>query len=200
MVAGKFREDAQFDLRIVSDDEPPRCGIAHEAASILSRVWHLLNVWIGAGEASRRRANLSEVSVQPARLWIDEPDHVLAIARQRLLHCAVLEQLLNDRILRGQRLQLPVASRIRQRNSKSRQCFSHLLLRIKIDVRARRPEQRRLRYALAQHLLQLIRDFAALLFDDRKLLQPSRLVHIESREFEIDYRHDAFEFKLRTLN
>src|SRR5437763_15739599 len=107
-------------MRIVRDDEPPFFRIAHEATSILSRVWHLLNVWIGAGEASRRRANLSEVSVQPASLWIDELDHILAIARQCLLHCAVLEQLLDDRILRGQRLQLPIAGRIRKRNSQSR--------------------------------------------------------------------------------
>src|SRR6185369_5025503 len=88
-VAGKLSEDPQLDLRIISNYQAARCRMAHEATSILDRVRHLLNVWIRAGESSRRRADLPKVRMQPARLWIDELDHVLTIAGQGLLHRAV---------------------------------------------------------------------------------------------------------------
>ena len=101
---------------------------------------HLLNVWISAGKASGRRANLTKIRVQTASLRTDELDHVLAIARQRFLHRAVFEQLSDDRILRGERLQFPVARRIGERNAEPVQGVGDLQLRIEIDVRARRPE------------------------------------------------------------
>ena len=109
-IAGKLGEDAQLDLRVISDDQLPAVGMAHKAAAILGRVRHLLNIWISAGKAAGRRADLTEVGMQAASLWIDQLNHVLAIAGQSFLHRAVLEQLRDDRILRGQRLQLPIAS------------------------------------------------------------------------------------------
>ena len=78
--------------------------MTHETAPIFNRVRHLLNVWIRAGKASGRRADLTKVRVQPASLWTDELNHVLAVTGQRLLHRAVLEQLGDYRILGGQRL------------------------------------------------------------------------------------------------
>ena len=108
-VPGKLSEDAQFDLRVISDDQSPAAGMAHEAAAVLSGVRHLLNIWIRAGKAAGRSSDLTEVGVQPACLRINELDHVLAVTRQRFLHGAVLEQLRHDWILRRQRLQLPIA-------------------------------------------------------------------------------------------
>src|SRR6266851_6777601 len=102
---------------------------------------YLLNVRIRAREAPGRRPDLAEVGVQPASLGTDELEHVLAIAGQRLLHRAVFEQLRDYRILRGERLQLPVASRIRERNAEPIQRVGHLQLRIEIDIRPRRPEE-----------------------------------------------------------
>ena len=52
-----------------------------ETTTVLNRVRHLLNVWIRAGKSSRRRANLTEVSMQTFRYGIDQLDHVLAVTR-----------------------------------------------------------------------------------------------------------------------
>ena len=174
--------------------------MAHEAATIFSCMRHLLNVRIGAGKAPGRRADLPKVGMQPACLRIDELDHVLSVTGQGLLHRAVLEQLRDDRILCGQRLQLPIASRIGKRNAEPRQCLGDLRLRIEIDVCARRSEQRCLGNALAEHLLQFVRDLASFFFHDRQLFKPALLVHIKARQFQIDNRHHAFEFKLRATN
>src|SRR5207302_6496714 len=127
--------------------------MAHEAAPTLKRMRHLLNVWIRAGEAPGRRADLAKVRVQAASLWIDKLNHVLAVTSQSLLHRPVLKELCDDWILQSQRLQLPIARRVRQRNAEASQRFGHLLLRIEVDVRARRPEQRSLSDPFAEHLL-----------------------------------------------
>ena len=84
--------------------------MAHEAAPILNRVRHLLNVWIRAREAAGRRADLAKVRVQAASLWIDKLNHVLAVTSQSFLHRSVLQQLRDDRVLQSQRLQFPIAS------------------------------------------------------------------------------------------
>src|SRR5690348_5670071 len=105
----ELREDPQLNLRIVSDHELPPGGITTEATPVLNRVGHLLNVWVRASEAPRRRADLAKVSVQPASDGIDHVDHVRAVTRERFLHRAILEQGRDHRILSGQRLQLPVA-------------------------------------------------------------------------------------------
>jgi len=91
-------------------------------------VRHLLDVWIGAGKTSRRRADLTEVSVQTPGHGIDEVDHVSAVTRQRLLDRAVFEQRRDHRILRGEWLQFPVARRIGQRNAEPVQGPRQLLL------------------------------------------------------------------------
>src|SRR5437016_1012411 len=200
LVAGKLGENTQFDLRIIGDYQSSLFRMTHEAAPVFNSVWYLLNVRIRAGEAARRRADLAKVCVQPAGLRIDELDHVLAIAGQGLLHRAVFEQLRDDRILHGQRLQLPVAGRVRKRNSEPGHRLRHLLLRIEIDVRARRPEQRSLCHALAQHLLQLVCEFGASLFDDRELFQPALFVHVKAGQLQIDHRHYAFKLELGALD
>ena len=71
---------------------------------------HLLDVWICAGEPARRCANLAKVSMQTLRYGIDQLNHVLAVTRQRLLHCAVLKQRLDYWILSCQRLHFPISS------------------------------------------------------------------------------------------
>ncbi len=114
--------------------------MAAEATPVFNCVRHLLNVWIRAGEPACRRANLAKVRMQPARHGIDQIDHILAVAGQCLLHGAVVKQLSHDRILGGQRLQFPIARGVGQGDTHLHQCFSHLLLRIEIDVRARRTE------------------------------------------------------------
>ena len=109
-VTGELRENPQFNLRIVSDDQSSSFGMAHEATTILDCVRHLLDVRIRASETSRRRSDLTKVCVQPASPRTNELDHVLAIARQSFLHRAVFKQLRDNRILRRQWLQLPIAS------------------------------------------------------------------------------------------
>src|SRR6266496_916442 len=104
LIAGKFSKNTQLDLRIVSNDQLSSFGMPHEATTILEGVRDLLNIWIRAGEAAGRRANLAKVRVQPASFGVDELNHILAITGQRLLHRAVLEQLRYHRILSCQRL------------------------------------------------------------------------------------------------
>src|SRR5688500_20275282 len=94
--------------------------MATETSTVLDRMRHLLNVWVRAGEPPRGRADLPEISVQTSRYGIDQLDHVLTVTRERLLHCAVFEQDPDDRIVDRERLQLPVACRIRHGNAEPR--------------------------------------------------------------------------------
>ena len=80
---------------------------------------HLLNVWVRARETPGWCANLAEVRMQTFGHRIDQLDHVLPVTRQRLLHRAVFKQCFDDRILRGQWLQLPIACGIRHRDAKA---------------------------------------------------------------------------------
>src|SRR6266536_3000807 len=79
LIAGKFSKNTQLDLRIVSNDQLSSFGMPHEATTILEGVRDLLNIWIRAGEAAGRRANLAKVRVQPASFGVDELNHILAI-------------------------------------------------------------------------------------------------------------------------
>src|SRR6185369_8949065 len=117
-------------------------------------VGNLLNIWVGTSKPSRWCADLTEVSMQAFRYRIDQFDHVLTVARQRLLHRAVFKEGFNDRILRGQRLQLPITCRVGNGNTESGKRLIHLLMRIEIDVVTLwTTKQRPLRRLLRQNIL-----------------------------------------------
>src|SRR6185295_12412234 len=166
-IAGKLRENPQFNLRIVRDDQLSSFRIATETAPVLDRVRHLLNIRVRTCEAAGRRAYLPEIRMQTVRHRIDHLDHVFTVTRQRFLHGAIFEQRADDRILDGQRLKLPVARRIGNRNAKTSQRLSQLLLRIEINVLTLwTTEKRSLVRLLRQHFLQLLRKLDSSFFDD----------------------------------
>src|SRR6185295_1351895 len=103
-ITRKLREYAQFDLRIVRNDQLASFRVTTETAPVLNRMRHLLNIRVSTRKPSRRRADLSKVCVQAFGQGIDQLDHVFAVTRQRFLNRAVLEQRADDRILRGERL------------------------------------------------------------------------------------------------
>ena len=93
LVAGELGQNAQFDLRIISNHQFSAFGMAPKTATVFDGVRHLLNIRVSTSEAARGRPNLAKICMQPIRLWIDEFDHVPTIAGQRLLHRAVFEEL-----------------------------------------------------------------------------------------------------------
>src|SRR5688500_2051527 len=105
-----------------------------KTAPVLDRVRYLLNVWVRACEPPGGRADLPEICVQTFSYGIDQLDHVLPVTRQRLLHRAVFEQRPDYWILHRERLQLPVARRIRHRNAETVERVGQLLVRIEIDI------------------------------------------------------------------
>src|SRR5687768_5213956 len=91
-ITGELSEDTQFNLRVVSDYQSSPSGIAAEATAVFGSMRYLLNVGIGTGEPAGGRTNLSKVCVQPSGRGIDQFNHVLTIAGQRLLYRAIFQQ------------------------------------------------------------------------------------------------------------
>ena len=74
-------------------------------------VGDLLNVGVGAAHPPRGRADLVEVRVDAARLFVDGVQQRLA-ELQGLLERAVFEYAADDGELGGERFELPVARRV----------------------------------------------------------------------------------------
>ena len=196
LIAGKLRQNAQLDLRIVGDHQLSSCGMTAKAATVFRRVRHLLNVWVRTGESSGRRADLTKVSMQTAGRRIDELDHVLTVTGQRLLHRAVFKQRCDNRILGRQRLQFPVARRIGNGNAEPFQRLGQLLMRIEIDVVALRPaKERTLRRLLRQHFLQLVRRARSVSFRQSPTARASDPCACRSRS--APYRPPASRIQIR---
>jgi hypothetical protein len=197
-VVGEVGEDAQLYLRVVGVDQLAPRGRA-EAAAHVEGVGHLLDVGVGRTHPPGRRADLVEVGVDAAGLFVDRFEQRLA-ELQGLLERAVVEDVADDRVPGGERFELPVARRVGYllaRGQHALQRPRELDVRVEVDVGADGAEEGLLRGLLGELVLEQLVQLVAPLLDLLELGAPAVLFEVDAGQLKRGERDDALELQLR---